>query len=281
MTTATIEIPNEDLLNALKLTRKFRGSPFPLTLADIPPSELTAMANAYATIALQRTTTTENLGRQLVRLADAHIAAVVDNANAPGEEVVTHDAATVFTKADGTLLAGRGNPNGALSVVSNGKLELAVGARKHKDPVLPVPTAGAYAIELAEGEDWIVPFSVGLLGGSTNNITEVYDVVFTMFGDSTGQEAGGKAAFDLVWTGEKYLWVGVDGLPVISDSISNDKKSAVQNIQRLSFFSEVVTPAIPAGSVPVGDFKVRLQATHRKTSEVLVNDITVAVTKAE
>lgn len=279
MATATINVPDSDILNALQLAGKFRGKNFPITLADIPAGELTAMANAYATILLGRKENPQPLGRQLTVLANTHIEQVVDAVNEPAAPTTTFNSTTAFKKGDNTLLAGKGNPNGKLSVVSNGKLELALGARKYNNVTLPVPTDGSYAIELAANGDWTVVFSAGLIDGTTHNITELYDVVFTMFGDSTGLETGAKAEFKLVWTGEKYNWVS-QTLGTITDSASNDAKSASQNIQRLSFFSSVVHPAIAAGTVPTGTFKVRLKATHRKTSEVLTNDITVVVTTA-
>lgn len=279
MATATINVPDSDILAALQLAGKYKGQKFPIKLADIPPADLTAMADAYAAILLGRKENPQPLGRQLAVLANAHIDDVVDAVNTPEASVSTFNSVTVFKKADGTLLAGKGNPNGKLSVVSNGKLELALGARKHKNLTLPVPTDGSYAITLATGEDWIVVFSAGLLEGATSNVTELYDVVFTMFGDSTGLETGAKAEFKLVWTGEQYNWVSTT-LGTITDSATNVDKSVSQNIQRLKFFSSVVHPAIPAGTVPTGTFKVRLKATHRKTAAVLTNDITVVATSA-
>lgn len=279
MATATINVPDSDILNALQLAGKFKGKNFPITLADIPAGELTAMASAYAAILLGRKENPQPLGRQLAVLANAHIDTVVDAVNEPAEEATNFDSVTAFKKADNTLLTGLGNPNGKLAVVSNGKLELALGARKHNDLTLPVPTEGSYAIELATGEDWIVVFSAGLLDATTSNITELYDVTFTMFGDSTGLETGAKAEFKLVWTGEKYNWVS-ETLGTITDSATNGAKSVSQNIQRLKFFSSVVHPAIPVGTVPTGTFKVRLEAIHRKTDAVLTNDITVVVSTA-
>ncbi|MNK92214.1 hypothetical protein D3C87_1123330 [compost metagenome] len=279
MTTATIDIPAADLLAALQLTRKYKGANFPITLAKIPAGELTAMASAYATILVQRNKNPFPLGKQLVTLADAHIGPVVDAINTPVAPVTTFNTVTAFKKGDNTLLAGLGNPNGKLAVVSNTKLELALGARKFNNLTLPVPTDGSYAIELEEGEDWTVVLSAGLLDSTTSNITELYDVVFTMFGDSTGLETGAKAEFKLVWTGENYNWVSTT-LGVISNAATNTAKSVSQDIQRLSFYGSVVHPAIPTGDVPTGTFKVRLKATHRKTAAVMTNDITVVVTTA-
>lgn len=279
MTTATINISNDVLFEALQLAHKFKGEEFPLKLSDVQPAQLTALANSYASVLVQRGQTTEPLGRQLVRLANGQIDAIVDTVNAPGEEVVTFNSNTAFTKANGTLLTGTGNPNGKLAVVSNGKLELALGARLFNNLTLPTPTDGSYAISVATGADWTIVFSTGLLEGTTSNITALYDVELTMFGDSTGLETGAKAVFKLVRNGERYDWISTE-FGKLSDSATNEKKSVSQNIQRLSFFSSVVHPAIPAGSVPLGTFKVRLKATHRKTSEVLTNDITVVASAA-
>lgn len=279
MTTATINISDAALFEALQLAHKFKGEEFPLTLADLEPAQLTALANSYASVLVQRSQTTEPLGRQLSRVANAQIDAVVDTVNAPGDEVVTFNSNTAFVKGDGTLLTGKGNPNGKLAVVSNGKIELALGARLFDNLTLPTPTDGSYAITVATGADWTVVFSAGLLEGTTNNITALYDVELTMFGDSTGLETGAKAVFKLVRVGERYEW-HITGFDPVVDSATNDKKSVSQNIQRLSFYGTVVHPAIPAGSVPLGTFKVRLKATHRKTSEVLTNDITVVATAA-
>ncbi|TPG60103.1 hypothetical protein [Ewingella americana] len=200
----------------------------------------------------------------------------------PEASNVTYNAKTSFVNGGGNLLAGSGNPAGGFALATDNVLEIGLGARIFNNKALPAGDNGQYAIELNATDDWAIPISVGLLDTTkTTEITSEYDVLLTFFGDATGAETGTNLVLALAKTDAGYEWADEARSYVISDNAANKAGSATQNIQRYSFFPQIVTPALEEGvTIPTGTFKVKLAATHKATGKVMTTEIVATVTKA-
>lgn len=198
----------------------------------------------------------------------------------PVEEVVNAPiAAPLALKADGTLAAGTGNPNGKLIVADNGELEIAVGARLFKNANLVAPSENSYALVVGETADWNLPYSFALLNkknGST--ITDLYDISLKV----TAGTGGGVLNFALKREYGKLVFVDTaNDLRIVNGFVSGDQ-SVYQDIQRLSAYKQAFgsVETNEAGAL-LGDYTIEAKAVRKQATGIdpVVVSYTVSATK--
>lgn len=198
----------------------------------------------------------------------------------PVEEVVNAPiAAPLALKADGTLAAGTGNPNGKLIVADNGELEIAAGARLYKNANLIAPSENSYAVVVGEAGDWNLPYSFALLNkknGST--ITDLYDISLKV----TATTGGGVLNFALKREYGKLVFVDTaNDLRIVNGFVAGDQ-SVYQDIQRLSAYKQAFgsVETNEAGAL-LGDYTVEAKAVRKQATGIdpVVVTYTVSASK--
>lgn len=188
-------------------------------------------------------------------------------------------AAAGALKTDGTLAVGTGNPNGKLIVASNGELEIAVGARKYKNPTLVAPEENNYALVVGETSDWNIPHSFALLNKKNGSvITDLYDISLKI----TAAVGGGVLNFALKREYGKLVFVDTaNNVRVINGFVSKDQ-SVYQDIQRLSAYKQAFGSAETneAGGL-LGEYTVEAKAVRKQATGIdpVVVTFTVNATK--
>lgn len=198
----------------------------------------------------------------------------------PVEEVANAPiAAPLALKADGTLAAGTGNPNGKLIVAGNGELEIAAGARLYKNVNLIAPNENSYAVVVGEAGDWNLPYSFALLNkknGST--ITDLYDISLKV----TAATGGGVLNFALKREYGKLVFVDTaNDLRIVNGFVAGDQ-SVYQDIQRLSAYKQAFgsVETNEAGAL-LGDYTVEAKAVRKQATGIdpVVVTFTVSASK--
>ncbi len=170
-------------------------------------------------------------------------------------------------KSDGNLLHGNKNPSDGMIVSSNGEIELAIAGRYYQDRQIIAPTSdGTYNLNVAAStktpKDWTLPFSIVLVNDTAGRgIIDLYDVVFTMKNNDTGASLTCVGSFD---NGVFSLTNVEDSSFAFVDNTTNANGSVCQNIERFSFFPELLGPfTLGQLGAPIGNFSASLTATRK------------------
>lgn len=188
-------------------------------------------------------------------------------------------AAPGALKQDGTLAVGDGNPNGKLIVASNGELEIAVGARKFKNPSLIAPDENHYDLVVGETADWNFPYSFALLNKKNGTvITDLYDITLKV----TAAVGGGVLNFALKREFGKLVFVDTaNNLRIINGFVAADQ-SVYQDIQRVSSYKQAFgsVETNEAGAL-LGDYTIEAKAVRKQATGIdpVVVTYTVNVAK--
>lgn len=184
-----------------------------------------------------------------------------------------------------TMLVGKGNPANDLTVSKNENIELGLAIRKRSSK-LNFGNAGTYEIALKQTEFWTFVVTVGSLHAEIKNICDLYNVTLQLDTDPSG-ESTGSVTWTLTYSEERgnYVWVNSMGLPVITDSATNEEKSATQMIQRYDF--DFIRPYIrnaeynDAGS-PLGAYVLTLTASPKwKSGATVVTEVMADISVAD
>ncbi len=205
-------------------------------------------------------------------------------------EAVTYDASVVSAvvvtegtkpsqkalKTDGTLIVGEHNSAEQMIVATNGELEIAGAARLLKYNGVFKPTSSAYYINVADNDDWTLPFSF-LLKNTKNadRVTDLYDC----FVKVTSVEANSYLNFQLKRQYGKLLLEDTTNQITITDPAAyNEQGSLYQDLLRPTYYrAKFGSIAKNALGAPYGTFEVELKAVSKNGGADVVVAFTVHV----
>lgn len=185
-----------------------------------------------------------------------------------------------FLKPNGTLIVGTGNPNTDLMQIENDQIALALGVRRTRDVNTIPPEDGVFSVEVTKTQDWIVVF---LVTGINCIPTNYYDIQLTFFGDSEGSKDSSKGFVSFKLEGDLtgYVWkCNLAGRDIIDSYFSDDGK-AVGNINRYTYYPEIINPPVENPPPYVGTFIIQLSAKHKSSGEQLLLEATANITLIE
>lgn len=205
-------------------------------------------------------------------------------------EAVTYDSSVVSAvtvtegtkpsqkalKTDGTLIIGENHSAEQMIVATNGELEIAGAARLLKYNGVFKPTSSAYYINVADNDDWTIPFSF-LLANTTNadRLTDLYNC----FVKVTSVEASSYLNFQLKRQYGKLLLEDTTNQITINDAAAyNEQGSLYQDLLRPTYYREKFgSIAKNALGAPYGTFEVELKAVSKNGGADVVVAFTVHV----
>jgi hypothetical protein len=192
------------------------------------------------------------------------------------EDVVIEDP-TITNNVDapagaqnnGKLFAGTGNPIGKMIVASNGELALAGAIRFYKDneifdAEIEEGQTPKYVLNLRlagdETKDWIFVYSASLEDDKYGkNIGSLYNLELQVRNITNGKVMRLRGVNQL--SKNRYLFEG-QGVSIADNEINEGK--LVQNIQRVSFYKNVLSPELGEETEsPIGDYEFTLTATRK------------------
>lgn len=172
----------------------------------------------------------------------------------------------------GNMYNGTGNPVTGFFTANDGRLELAIAARRWQSGVVQPTVGNVVSIELAENQDWNIPMSVATLGDiAGTRPVDHYEVFWTVTNVNTQEEMIWELRDSEINDGNQD-WVCIThALPnnngnVITDNAGSPDDSVQQNIQRLTFYPNVfpLTDRLTLGPMSfIGSFDVSLSARRK------------------
>lgn len=159
------------------------------------------------------------------------------------------------------LLAGSGNPTGALFVAGNKELEVASGARLYQNTALINAIGNKYALNVGAPGDWTIVYSIALLDNRNGlHITDLYDC-----GLKITAPGGGVLDFKLVRRYGRLHFVDSANELIIDDPAAyNDDQTVYQDIQRVTFYkNKLGTLPVNGAGAPLGTYEVELRAARK------------------
>lgn len=184
------------------------------------------------------------------------------------DPVVTVNAVlnAVSVKPNGTLIHGSGNSAQQMIVANNGEIEIAGATRFYRAGEVIVPdgtyqySANVQSSKDKTVKDWTWVYSLALINTKNSKcITDLYDVTMTVIGEELD-----TLSFHGEYRDGVFHFVNEEHGLDISDNTTDSFGGLVQNIQRVTFYKELLKARIGVSSgAPIGSFDFEIRAERK------------------
>ncbi|SOK58907.1 Possible surface protein, responsible for cell interaction; contains cell adhesion domain and ChW-repeats [Yersinia phage fHe-Yen9-03] len=188
-------------------------------------------------------------------------------------------AAFVKASSPNTLLIGNGNSAASMVTATDGIIQLAMAARlwqpagtgSYNSVVVPVDSTYTIKLDATKGQEFTIPFSIGILSSEfIGRITDLYDVTMTFYGNPDGQMTADNISWHLEVRDGTLAFIDYRFGRNIKDNAVTPGLTVAQNIQRYKFYlNNFLEQNPPPGRIPTGLFVGTIVAKHLITGDVL------------